>query len=79
MTSQRELRLSERLALTAPSERPGAAQAAPDPSEPTTGEPPSPFPWLLPPRPNGRAMAPWLLAVLTIVALNVLLVVRIDG
>jgi hypothetical protein len=56
--------LTDQLALAAPalSEGPVASNRAPEPLDPTP-EPSSPFPWLLLPRPNVRALAPWLALV----------------
>jgi hypothetical protein len=46
-------------------QQPRTASTALDPPEPPPR--PNPMPWPLPPRPNVRALAPWLLGLLAIV------------
>jgi hypothetical protein len=54
---------------------PVASNLTPEPTEPAPPEPSSPFPWPLPPRPNVRALAPWLLLTAILGAAGVVLLV----
>jgi excisionase family DNA binding protein len=68
--------LRAELAAERRAQSPVASNLTPEPSDPTPGEPSEPFSWPLPPQPNVRVLAPWLVAVLAIVTVGMMLWTR---